>query len=111
MSDTPDRVTRRDQLRREARDTEGRRLLAERLASHPVWNVSRLATAFGLSQPSVGGWVRGQARPEVPWRMRLEMLLGIPADAWLTETERQIIADGAPASSPALPTDDAPDAA
>lgn len=105
------RVARQAQIRDEAKTTEGRTLLNARLDSDESWNASKLAAELGLSQPTVSEWRRGNSRPDVPWRLRLEMLLGIPAAAWLTETERAIIAAGAPASTPAIPSDDAPDAA
>lgn len=51
-------------------------------------------TALGakVTQPSVGAWARGEARPEPVLRAVLEMAFGIPASAWTTREERKLLA-------------------
>jgi transcriptional regulator with XRE-family HTH domain len=49
---------------------------------------TKLARDLGVSKPSLSAWVNGHARPEHHHRVVLERLTGIPADAWMTESER-----------------------
>lgn len=99
-----------DNERAARRTTEGRSLLAKALEADG-WNASRLARALKISQPSVAAWMAGSARPTPPLRRALEQMFGIPTIAWETSHERQQGIVDPPASTPSLPTDDAPDAA
>lgn len=56
-----------------------------------VWLASVLRTA----QPSVSRWINEKGRPDPHQRKALEVLTGIPDDAWFTLDERAIIAGAA----------------
>jgi transcriptional regulator with XRE-family HTH domain len=51
-----------------------------------------LAYALDITPQAVSNWTRGRERPSPVHRIAIEKLTGIPADAWLTEEERQAIA-------------------
>lgn len=57
--------------------------------------IARRLTDLGakVTQPSVGAWARGDARPEPVLRAVLEMAFAIPRDAWTTREERKLLAD------------------
>lgn len=44
-----------------------------------------------VTQPSVGAWYRGDARPEPVLREVLEKVYGIPAHDWTTREERRLL--------------------
>lgn len=50
-----------------------------------------LARTIGVTQPSVSAWLAGPSRPESHHREALELLTGIPADDWKTESERAVV--------------------
>ena len=56
--------------------------------------IARKLTELGasVSQPSVGAWARGDARPEPVLRLVLAMALGIPEADWTTREERKLLA-------------------
>lgn len=66
-------------------DTEGRTRLVEYLDKTTQ---AALAEAVGTSQTNVSAWARGVARPGDEYREALEIVAGIPADAWRTDEER-----------------------
>ena len=68
-------------------DTHGRSLLAQWLEHGQGRSQVLLASWLELNSSSVSLWVSGRSRPEPPMRRALEMLLGIPEDAWLTAEE------------------------
>ena len=73
-------------------DTEGRRLLNERLSvdgRSANW-LSRLLTktVCEIAQAPISAWCRGENRPEADMRAVLEGLFDIPSKAWLTDEER-----------------------
>lgn len=73
-------------------DTEGRRALLLFLEQHkrtPSW----LARELGIAQPSARAWVVGKARPDHDMREAIQLLTGVPADAWRTPTERARLAE------------------
>ena len=55
--------------------------------------IARQLTELGakVTQPSVGAWARGEARPEPVLRAVLEMAYGIPAADWTTRDERRLL--------------------
>jgi ribosome-binding protein aMBF1 (putative translation factor) len=72
-------------------NTEGRRLLVAALRE-PGRSQSWLARETKIAQSSVGLWVHGKSRPEPHLREALEILLGIPREAWDTARERAHVA-------------------
>lgn len=48
-----------------------------------------VAKKVGVSQPAVRAWIRGDSRPEPHLRPALELLCGIPSEAWEIPEERQ----------------------
>lgn len=84
-----------------ASETEGRRLLRERLCEGVTqrW----LADLLEIKQSSVSLWVSGKARPEAHYRLALWKLWRIPQRAWLTTSERRMVRrarKAAPATDP-----------
>lgn len=71
-------------------ETAGRRALCEWLRS-PANTQSELAKRLELGQSSVSLWVHGRSRPEPHLRVAIELIAGIPSDAWLTEDESSLI--------------------
>ncbi len=80
--------------------------------------IARQLTDLGakVTQPSVGAWARGEARPEPVLRAVLEMAFGIPEADWTTREERKLLdrvaakTDATPVpSDPADPLDPALD--
>lgn len=61
------------------------------LSADPSRSQSGLATALGVSQPSVNDWVHDTARPKPHLREALEILTGIPARSWDTADERALV--------------------
>ncbi len=55
--------------------------------------IARQLTDLGakVTQPSVGAWARGEARPEPVLRAVLEMAFGIPESDWTTREERKLL--------------------
>jgi len=55
--------------------------------------IARRLTELGakVTQPSVGAWARGEARPEPVLRAVLAMAFGIPEDDWTTREERKLL--------------------
>lgn len=55
--------------------------------------IARQLTELGakVTQPSVGAWARGEARPEPVLRAVLEMAYGIPESEWTTREERTLL--------------------
>lgn len=55
--------------------------------------IARQLTELGakVTQPSVGAWARGEARPEPVLRAVLEMAFGIPESDWTTREERNLL--------------------
>jgi len=56
---------------------------------------AELARRLKVKQPSVSEWVRMNTRPESHYRQAIQRELGILADDWMTDTEREIaVGDG-----------------
>lgn len=55
--------------------------------------IARQLTDLGakVTQPSVGAWARGEARPEPVLRAVLEMAFGISESDWTTREERKLL--------------------
>ncbi|MEP7124703.1 MAG: hypothetical protein ABJE95_27490 [Byssovorax sp.] len=70
-------------------DTEGRRLLNERLQNTTQ---IELAKSLEVHQSNVSLWSTGRTRPEPHHREALLVVLGIPTIAWLTPEELEVIA-------------------
>lgn len=68
--------------------TEGLDLLRAWMAEQPGRTQSFIAAQLGLNQSSVSGWLRCVSRPEPEQRAALQLLTGIPQEAWLTDAER-----------------------
>ena len=68
-------------------ETEGKRILAKKLAElekSQTW----LAEALGVHQSSISQWVAGNSRPKSEQRELLNVVLGVPVDAWSTLEEQ-----------------------
>ena len=77
-------------------------------------SLAALAEAADVSKPTLFRYLYGDREMRLGTAQRLEVLTGVPAGSWAqppTEPFAPTRAPDAPASSPALPTDDAPDAA
>lgn len=70
-------------------NTTGLELLRAWMAEQPGRTQSFVAGRLGLNQSSVSGWLRCVSRPEPEQRAALELLAGIPQEAWLTDGERE----------------------
>lgn len=73
-------------------DITPREALRVWIDADPERSQSTLARTLGVSQPSVSAWLAGTSRPEAHHREALELLTGIPADAWKTDVERALVA-------------------
>lgn len=71
--------------------TIGQGLLRAFLAGPPKRTQEWLADTLGTSQANISLWLSGKFRPSDEYREGLEILTGIPRDAWRTEKEREVV--------------------
>lgn len=70
-------------------DAPGRQLLADWMSVDPKRRTrGYIARSVGVSQPAVTAWLGGSSRPVEELRPALELLTGIPRDAWRLQEER-----------------------
>lgn len=69
------------------KDTKGRELLRRAIEERGM-SQRQVDAALGATGGMCCRWLAGHRRPEARRRLALEALLGIPAEAWLTEVER-----------------------
>lgn len=72
-------------------NTKGREALVAYLKRDEAPTQTTLALLLGIKQPSVSAWVAGESRPESHLRDALELLTGIPVEAWRTDEERAAV--------------------
>lgn len=73
--------------------TRGAELLKSYFDRDDARSQRDLAELLGVSQPSVSAWVRSTSRPEAHLREMLEVVVGIPKGAWLTDDEQMRLAE------------------
>jgi transcriptional regulator with XRE-family HTH domain len=65
-----------------------------------------LAREIGIAQTTVSYWVQLKTRPTWPVRERLELVLGLPAQDWRTESETRMATGHGPDSVSPPPADE-----
>ncbi len=73
-------------------DTPGRKALIEFLQADAGRSQRWLARLLEVGQSCVSLWVRGQCCPDNVHIEALRVVAGIPADAWLTDEDREKLA-------------------
>jgi len=71
--------------------TEGSRLLAKVMSERGLYQ-THVASMANVTQAAVSRWLDGTSRPDEVKRQVLSARLGVPADQWLTDAEREEIA-------------------
>ncbi len=73
--------------------TEGRARLTAFLDAEAARTQEWLAGRLGIGQPTVHAWTSGRSRPSPELREAVEILIGVPAELWMTARERGFIAN------------------
>ena len=77
-------------------DNETKGALRLRELFKPTLTQKDLADRLGVTQQAIPQWIKGTSKPDPLCRKKLERVLGIPEEAWLTDDELAAIAKLAP---------------